>query len=123
MPIVGNKPYAALAQSRTDMFTACVRTSTFLMAWSSSVGFLDPMDAADFMITIQLLALANNIVTQLAPILIPMLFSLIVLLMTLGKRLIVGVVKGTEKKQTPLYAGGYEVGDRVRSTTDLSPIR
>jgi hypothetical protein len=37
MPILGAKPYAAIAQSRTDVLTAFVRTGTFLTAFGSSM--------------------------------------------------------------------------------------
>ena len=38
------------------------------------------------MVSIQMLALLNNVVSQLAPVLIPLLFSLLVLLIALTKK-------------------------------------
>jgi hypothetical protein len=68
-----------------------------------------PDVAGGFMVSIQMLALLNNVVSQLAPVLIPLLFSLLVLLIALTKKVLDRIAKrGQALSKEEVRQGGGE---------------
>ena len=68
-----------------------------------------PDVAGGFMVSIQMLALLNNVVSQLAPVLIPLLFSLLVPLIALTKKVLDRIAKrGQALSKEEVRQGGGE---------------
>ena len=77
--VLFSAPYIMLAQSRCDMVTRFSALITFGVSFLCSTGSLDSRGSAVIMVIVQVFGLIHNILTQIVPIIWPILVVVIVL--------------------------------------------